>query len=109
MAALQHQSLATGADLWDESRSTAIALREQSLRLRALLQNGANESLYFRRRLPSYTMAVVSLTHLLQASLDLFRRRIDDEKRGAVGGVCVRGHDILFLLKLIDGMLAVRA
>ena len=63
MAALQHQSLATGADLWDESRSTAIALREQSLRLRALLQNGANESLYFRRRLPSYTMAVVSLTH----------------------------------------------
>ena len=33
--------------------------------------------------------------------------RIDDEKRGAVSGVCVRGHDILFLLELIDGMLAV--
>ena len=40
-----------------------------------LLQNGANESLYFRRRLPSYTMAVVFLVHLLQASLDLFRRQ----------------------------------
>ena len=33
--------------------------------------------------------------------------RIDDEKRGAVSGVCVRGHDMLFLLELIDGMLAV--
>jgi uncharacterized membrane protein YccC len=72
---LQHRRLATGADLWDEARSTAITLREQSLRLRALLQNGANESLYFRRRLPSYTTAVVSLTHLLQASLDLFRQQ----------------------------------
>ncbi|HWY93029.1 MAG TPA: FUSC family protein [Chthoniobacterales bacterium] len=72
---LQHQSLATGADLWEKASSIAIALREQSSRLRALLQNGANESLYFRRRLPSYTMAVVSLTHLLQASLDLFRRQ----------------------------------
>jgi len=72
---LQHRSLATGTDLWDEAGTTAIALREQSLNLRALLQNGANESLYFRRRLPSYTMAVVSLVHLLQASLDLFRRQ----------------------------------
>ncbi len=72
---LQHRRLATGTDLWDEARSTAITLREQSLRLRALLQNGANESLYFRRRLPSYTTAVVSLTHLLQASLDLFRQQ----------------------------------
>jgi hypothetical protein len=58
-----------------DARTTGIALREQSLKLRALLQNGANESLYFRRRLPSYTMAVVSLVHLLQASLDLFRRQ----------------------------------
>jgi p-hydroxybenzoic acid efflux pump subunit AaeB len=72
---LQHRSLASGTDLWDDARRTAIALREQSLKLRALLQNGANESLYFRRRLPSYTMAVVSLVHLLQASLDLFRRQ----------------------------------
>ena len=44
-----------------DARTTAIALREQSLKLRGLLQNGANESLYFRRRLPSYTMAVLSL------------------------------------------------
>src|SRR6266436_2533916 len=72
---LQHRSLASGTDLWDEARTTAIALREQSLKLRALLQNGANESLYFRRRLPSYTTAVVSLTDLLQASLALFRRQ----------------------------------
>jgi uncharacterized membrane protein YccC len=72
---LQHRSLANGTDLWDEASTTAIALREQSLKLRALLQNGPNESLYFRRSLPSYTMAVVSLVHLLQASLDLFRRQ----------------------------------
>jgi len=72
---LQHRSLASGTDLWEDASTTAIALREQSLKLRALLQNGANESLYFRRRLPSYTMAVVSLVHLLQASLDLFRRQ----------------------------------
>jgi uncharacterized membrane protein YccC len=72
---LQHRRLATGADLWDDVRSTAIALREQCLRLRALLQNGGNESIYFRRHLPSYTTAVVSVTHLLQASVDLFRRQ----------------------------------
>ena len=72
---LQHRSLVSGTDLWDDARTTAIALREQSLKLRGLLQNGANESLYFRRRLPSYTMAVVFLVHLLQASLDLFRRQ----------------------------------
>lgn len=72
---LQHRSLASGTDLWDDASTTAIALREQSLKLQALLQNGPNESLYFRRSLPSYTMAVVSLVHLLQASLDLFRRQ----------------------------------
>ena len=72
---LQHGSLASGADLWEDASTTAIALREQSLKLRALLQNGPNESLYFRRSLPSYTAAVVSLVHLLQASLDLFRRQ----------------------------------
>jgi uncharacterized membrane protein YccC len=71
---LQHKSLETGTDLWDQAQTTAIALREQSLKLGALLQNGSHESMYFRRRLPSYTMAVVSLVHLLQASLDLFRR-----------------------------------
>ena len=72
---LQHRSLVSGADLWNDARTTALALREQSLKLRALLQNGPNESLHFRRSLPSYTMAVVSLVHLLQASFDLFRRQ----------------------------------
>ena len=75
LVGLQHKSLTTGTDLWDEAHTTAIALREQSLKLGALLQNGSHESLYFRRRLPSYTRAVVSLVHLLQASLDLFRRQ----------------------------------
>jgi p-hydroxybenzoic acid efflux pump subunit AaeB len=75
LVGLQHKSLETGAYHWDEAQTTAIALREQSLKLGALLQNGSNESMYFRRRLPSYTMAVVSLVHLLQASLDLFRRQ----------------------------------
>jgi uncharacterized membrane protein YccC len=70
----RHESVETGTDLWDQAQTTAIALREQSLKLGALLQNGSHESMYFRRRLPSYTMAVVSLVHLLQASLDLFRR-----------------------------------
>jgi uncharacterized membrane protein YccC len=46
--------------------------------LRALLQNGANESLYFRRHLPSYTTAVVSLTHLFEATLELFRQQKGD-------------------------------
>src|SRR6202008_2246103 len=38
----------------------------------AILQNGDNESLYFRSHLPSYTTAVVSLTHLFEASVELF-------------------------------------
>jgi uncharacterized membrane protein YccC len=62
----------------DEVESTLLAIRDQSLRLRALLQNGANESLYFRRNLPGYTTAVVSLTHLFQASLELFRQQEGD-------------------------------
>ena len=66
---------ALGAKPSEEVQSTAIAIRDQSLRLRALLQNGANESLYFRRHLPSYTTAVVSLTNLFQASLELFRQQ----------------------------------
>ena len=72
---LRRRNSASGPELWNEVQATAIAVRSQSLRLRALLQNGANESLYFRRRLPSYTTAVVSLTHLFQASLDLFRQQ----------------------------------
>lgn len=72
---LQRTNSASGPELWNEVQATAVAARSQSLRLRALLQNGANESLYFRRRLPSYTAAVVSLTHLFQASLDLFRQQ----------------------------------
>ena len=40
---LQHRSLASGTDLWDDASTIAIALREQSLKLRALLQNGPNE------------------------------------------------------------------
>jgi uncharacterized membrane protein YccC len=72
---LRGKSLAWRAEAWDEVKSTVLAVRGQSLRLRALLQNGTNESLYFRRHLPSYTTAVVSLTHLFQASLELFRQQ----------------------------------
>jgi uncharacterized membrane protein YccC len=72
---LRHRSSASGPEIWNQVQSTAIAVRSQSLRLRALLQNGANESLYFRRSLPSYTAAVISLTRLFQASLDLFRQQ----------------------------------
>jgi uncharacterized membrane protein YccC len=72
---LQNKGLATGADLFNETRPIAIALREQVMKLRAVLQNGANESLYFRRHLSSYRAAVVSVTHLRQAALDLFRRQ----------------------------------
>ena len=45
----------SGAKSWDEVQSIVLAVRGQSLSLRALLQNGANESLYFRRHLRSYT------------------------------------------------------
>jgi uncharacterized membrane protein YccC len=72
---LRRTNSVSGPELWNEVQVTAVAARSQSLRLRALLQNGGNESLYFRRRLPSYTAAVVSLTHLFQASLDLFRQQ----------------------------------
>src|ERR1700722_3429999 len=66
---------ALGAKPSEEVQSTVIAIRDQSLKLRTLLQNGANESLYFRRHLPSYRTAVVSLTNLFQASLELFRQQ----------------------------------
>jgi len=44
---LQNKGLATGTDLFNEARPVAIALRDQVMKLRAVLQNGANESLYF--------------------------------------------------------------
>jgi uncharacterized membrane protein YccC len=75
---LRRRSPAFGAKPRDEVQSTVLAIRDQSLRLRALLQNGANESLYFRRNLPRYTTAVVSLTHLFQGSLELFRQQKGD-------------------------------
>jgi uncharacterized membrane protein YccC len=71
---------ALGAKPSEEVQSTVIAIRDQSLKLRALLQNGANESLYFRRHLPSYRTAVVSLTNLFQASLELFRQQEGEPK-----------------------------
>jgi uncharacterized membrane protein YccC len=74
----RRRSADLGAKPPDEARSTVLAIRGQTLRLRALLQNGANESLYFRRHLPSYRTAVVSLTHLFQASLELFRQQKGD-------------------------------
>lgn len=93
---LQNKGLATGTDLFNEARPVAIALRDQVMKLRAVLQNGANESLYFRRRLPSYTTAVVSLTHLLQASLDLFRRQ-----KGAPGYLDQVGPELSAVHKAI--------
>jgi uncharacterized membrane protein YccC len=74
----RRRSAALGAEPRDEVQSTVLAIRGQSLRLRALLQNGANESLYFRRHLPSYRTAVVSLAHLFEASLELFRQQKGD-------------------------------
>jgi uncharacterized membrane protein YccC len=59
---LRRRSPALRGQSRDEVESTLRAIRDQILRLRALLQNGANESLYFRRNLPRYTTAVVSLT-----------------------------------------------
>ena len=38
-------------------------------------QNGANESVYFRRHLADYRKAVVSLTHVFEASLELFQQK----------------------------------
>jgi uncharacterized membrane protein YccC len=63
-----------------EAQSIVLAIRGQSLRMRALLQNGANESLYFRRHLRNYTTAVVSLNNLFQASLELFRQQKGDSQ-----------------------------
>jgi uncharacterized membrane protein YccC len=75
---LRRRSPALGAKLWEDAQPTVLAVRGESLRLRALLQNGPNESLYFLRHLPSYTTGVVSLTHLFEASLELFRQQKGD-------------------------------
>lgn len=63
-----------------DAQSIVLAIRGQSLRMRALLQNGANESLYFRRHLRNYTTVVVSLNNLFQASLELFRQQKGDSQ-----------------------------
>ena len=75
---LRRRSPSSGAKLWEDAQSTIFATRAQSIRLRALLQNGANESVYFRRHLADYRRAVVSLNHLFQASLELFRHQKGD-------------------------------
>jgi uncharacterized membrane protein YccC len=75
---LRLRSLAAGARLWEDAQSTILGIRAQSTRLRALLQNGANESVHFRQRLADYKKAVVSLTQLFQASLELFRQQKED-------------------------------
>jgi uncharacterized membrane protein YccC len=75
---LRRKSPASGAKLWEDAQSAILGIRGQSMRLRALLQNGANESVHFRRHLPEYRKTVVSLNHLFQASLDLFRQQKGD-------------------------------
>jgi uncharacterized membrane protein YccC len=77
---LRRKGPVSGAKLWEDAQSTILGIRGQSIRLRALLQNGANESVYFRRHLPDYRAAVVSLNHLFQASLDLFRQQKGDSQ-----------------------------
>jgi uncharacterized membrane protein YccC len=77
---LRRRSPALGAKLWEDAQSTILGIRGQSIRLRALLQNGANESAYFRRHLADYRKAVVSLNHLFQASLELFRQQKGDSQ-----------------------------
>jgi uncharacterized membrane protein YccC len=80
LIALRRETPAWGAKPRGEIHSTLLAIRGQSQSLRALLQNGANESLYFRRNLPRYTSAVVSLDHLFQASVELFRQQEGDPR-----------------------------
>jgi uncharacterized membrane protein YccC len=72
---LRRKHPALGARIWEDAQSTILGVRGQSIRLRALLQNGANESVYFRRHLADYRKAVVSLTHVFEASLALFRQK----------------------------------
>jgi uncharacterized membrane protein YccC len=80
-----------------EAQSIVLAIRGQSLRMRALLQNGANESLYFRRHLRSYTTAVVSLNNLFQASLELFRQQKGDSQY--LGDI---GHELSAVYEAIE-------
>jgi len=75
---LRRKNPASGTKLWVDAEPTILGIRGQTMRLRALLQNGANESVYFRRHLPDYRKTVVSLNHLFQASLDLFRQQKGD-------------------------------
>ena len=77
---LRRRSPGSGAKLWEDAQSTILGIRAQSIRLRALLQSGANESVYFRRHLADYRTAVVSLNHLFQASLELFRQQKGDRQ-----------------------------
>ena len=77
---LRRRSPALGAKLWEDAQSTILGIRGQSISLRALLQNGANESAYFRRHLADYRKTVVSLNHLFQASLELFRQQKGDSQ-----------------------------
>jgi uncharacterized membrane protein YccC len=80
-----------------EAQSIVLAIRGQSLRMRALLQNGANESLYFRRHLRNYTTAVVSLNHLFQTSLELFRQQKGDSR--CLGDI---GHELSAAYEAIE-------
>lgn len=80
-----------------EAQSIVLALRGQSLRMRALLQNGANESLYFRRHLRHYTTSVVSLNNLFQASLELFRQQKGDSQY--LGDI---GHELSAVYEAIE-------
>jgi uncharacterized membrane protein YccC len=102
---LRCRSAAFGAKPRDEVQSTVLAIRDQNLKLRALLQNGANESLYFRRHLPSYRTAVVSLTHLFQASLELFRQQKGDSQYlGDIGPELSAVYDAIELeLRMLAG------
>jgi uncharacterized membrane protein YccC len=75
---LRGRNPASGAKLREDAQPTILGIRGQSARLRALLQNGANESVYFRLHLADYRKAVVSLNHLFQASLELFRQQKGD-------------------------------
>jgi len=77
---LRRMSPGSGAKLWGDARPTILGIRAQSIRLRALLQNGANESVYFRRHLADYRKAAVSLSRLFQASLELFGQQKGDRQ-----------------------------
>ena len=66
------------AELWEDAQPAILRIRAGSIRLQALLRSGANESADFRRHLADYRAAVVSLNHLFQASVELFRQQKGD-------------------------------